>query len=72
MAAPEKVVCLSTVGAQITEPNLLNQLGIMEKELSTLSMPVALIRAAWFMENAAWDIEPAKKTGIIPSFFAAT
>ena len=68
MAVPEKVVCLSTVGAQVTEPNLLNQLGIMEKELSTLSMPVAFIRAAWFMENAAWDIEPAKKTGIIPSF----
>ena len=68
MAAPEKVVCLSTVGAQITEPNLLNQLGIMEKELSTLSMPMAFIRAAWFMENAAWDIEPAKKTGIISSF----
>lgn len=67
-AKPGKLVCLSTVGAQATQPNLLNQLGIVEKELSTLSIPVAFLRAAWFMENAAWDVAPARENGVIPSF----
>jgi len=65
---PGKLVCLSTVGAQATQPNLLSQLGIVEKELSTLSIPVAFLRAAWFMENAAWDVTPARENGVIPSF----
>jgi uncharacterized protein YbjT (DUF2867 family) len=65
---PRKLVCLSTVGAQATQPNLLSQLGIVEKELSTLSMSVAFLRAAWFMENAAWDVAPARESGVIPSF----
>ncbi|BCM25178.1 NmrA family NAD(P)-binding protein [Methyloradius palustris] len=68
IARPNKVVCLSTIGSQVSQPNLLNQLGIMEKELSTLSIPITFLRAAWFMENAAWDVEPAKTTGTIPSF----
>ncbi|MBB3655968.1 uncharacterized protein YbjT (DUF2867 family) [Rhizobium sp. BK650] len=67
-AKPGKLVCLSTVGAQSTQPNLLSQLGIVEKELSTLPIPVAFLRAAWFMENAAWDVAPARESGIIPSF----
>jgi NAD(P)H dehydrogenase (quinone) len=67
-AKPEKVVCLSTIGAQASEENLLSQLGLVERELSDLSMPVAFLRAAWFVENAAWDVGPAKETGIIPSF----
>jgi NAD(P)H dehydrogenase (quinone) len=67
-ARPAKLVCLSTIGAQATQPNLLNQLGIMEQMLATLPMPVAFLRAAWFMENAAWDVTPARETGIIPSF----
>lgn len=67
-AAPKKVVCLSTVGAQATEENLLSQLGLVEQALSTLPMPVAFLRAGWFMENSAWDIAPARESGIIPSF----
>jgi NAD(P)H dehydrogenase (quinone) len=67
-AKPEKVVCLSTVGAQAKEENLLSQLGLVERELSGLSMPIAFLRAAWFIENAAWDVGPAKETGIVPSF----
>ncbi len=67
-AKPGKLVCLSTVGAQAAQPNLLSQLGIVEKELSTLSIPVAFLRAAWFMENAAWDVAPARESGAIPSF----
>jgi uncharacterized protein YbjT (DUF2867 family) len=67
-ARPAKVVCLSTIGAQASETNLLTQLQIMERELGRLPMPIAFLRAAWFMENSAWDVEPAVKTGVIPSF----
>ncbi|WP_062387261.1 NmrA family NAD(P)-binding protein [Pseudomonas abietaniphila] len=65
---PGKVVCLSTIGAQATEPNLLNQLQWLEKSLSSLDLPVTFLRPGWFMENCAWDVEPAVQTGVIPSF----
>ena len=67
-AKPPKVVCLSTIGAQATRPNLLNQLGMVEQALGTLPTPVCFVRAAWFMENAAWDVAPARDTGVISSF----
>lgn len=67
-ALRKAIVCLSTIGAQATQMNLLTQLQIMEQQLSTLPMPVAFLRAAWFMENSSWDVEPARDTGIIPSF----
>jgi NAD(P)H dehydrogenase (quinone) len=66
-AKPEKVVALSTIGADATRPNLLNVLGRMEQAFSSLPMPVTFLRAAWFMENAAWDIASAK-TGLIQSY----
>jgi NAD(P)H dehydrogenase (quinone) len=64
---PGKVVFLSTVGAHVAEHNLLNNSKITEDMLRTTSVPVALLRAAWFMENAAWDVEAARK-GVVPSF----
>jgi NAD(P)H dehydrogenase (quinone) len=64
---PDKVVFLSTVGAQVAEPNLLNNSKITEEMLRTTSASVALLRAAWFMENAAWDVEAARR-GAIQSF----
>ncbi|CAH2811728.1 MAG: putative nucleoside-diphosphate-sugar epimerase [uncultured Caballeronia sp.] len=67
-AKPSKVVVLSTIGAQATQPNLLNQLQILEQELGTLPMPVVFLRAAWFIENAAWDVASARDSGIVPSF----
>jgi uncharacterized protein YbjT (DUF2867 family) len=67
-AKPSKVVCLSTIGAQATQPNLLNQLGLLERALGALPSPVCFLRAAWFMENAAWDVAPARDTGVVPSF----
>jgi len=60
-AKPKKVVALSTIGADSPNPNLLNALGLMEDALKTLPMPVTFLRAAWFMENAAWDIASARK-----------
>jgi len=67
-AKPKKVVCLSTVGAQAKEDNLLSQLGLVEQSLSGLPMPIAFLRAGWFMENSAWDIALARENGIMPSF----
>lgn len=64
---PGKVVFLSTVGAQVPEPNLLNNSKITEEMLRTTSVPVTLLRAGWFMENAAWDVEAARR-GAIRSF----
>ena len=61
-------MCLSTIGAQATQQNLLTQLQILEQEIGTLPLPVAFLRAAWFMENAAWDVAPARTTGVVPSF----
>ena len=66
-AQPRKVVCLSTIGAQATQPNLLTQLGLVEQALGALPLPVCFLRAAWFMENAAWDVVPARE-GVVPSF----
>jgi uncharacterized protein YbjT (DUF2867 family) len=64
---PGKVVFLSTVGAHVAELNLLNNSKITEEMLRTLPVPVGLLRAAWFMENASWDVEPAR-FGAISSF----
>jgi uncharacterized protein YbjT (DUF2867 family) len=66
-AKPEKVVALSTIGADAPQPNLLNVLGQMEETFAELPMPVTFLRAAWFMENAAWDIASAK-SGLIQSY----
>ncbi|WP_285424898.1 NmrA family NAD(P)-binding protein [Pseudomonas sp. efr-133-TYG-103a] len=68
VSRPGQIVCISTIGAQATQPNLLNQLQLLEQSLSTLSLPVTFLRPGWFMENCLWDIEPAVRTGVIPSF----
>jgi uncharacterized protein YbjT (DUF2867 family) len=65
---PAKVVSLSTIGAQALQPNLLQQHRLQEESLGTLPLPITFLRAAWFMENAAWDVAPARTTGVIPSF----
>jgi uncharacterized protein YbjT (DUF2867 family) len=67
-AAPERVVTLSSIGADADRPNLLNQLGLLERSLSELPMPIAFLRPAWFMENAAGDIQSASSAGVIRSY----
>jgi uncharacterized protein YbjT (DUF2867 family) len=67
-ARPGKVVCLSTIGAQATETNLLTQRTLMEQALSELPVPVTFLRPGWFMDNALWDVAPARDKGVIPSF----
>lgn len=71
-AAPRRVVCLSTVGAQASEENLLSQLGEMERVLGQLPMPVTFLRAAWFMENAVWDLPAAREQARIDSLLQPT
>lgn len=66
-ARPKKVVCLSTIGAQATQSNLLTQRTLLEQALGTLSLPVTFLRPAWFMENFAWDVAAARDSGLIPS-----
>jgi NAD(P)H dehydrogenase (quinone) len=67
-AHPGKVVCLSTIGAQATQSNLLTQRTLMEQALIELPMPVTFLRPGWFMENAAWDVGPARDEGVVHSF----
>ncbi|MBS7845956.1 NmrA family NAD(P)-binding protein [Pseudomonas fluorescens] len=67
-AAPKKVLCLSTIGAQALELNLLTQRTLMEQALSALDLPVTFLRPAWFMENSLYDVIAARETGVIHSF----
>jgi len=67
-AQPRRIVCLSTIGAQAVQTNLLTQRTLMEQALSALSIPVAFLRPGWFMENASWDVASARDDGILHSF----
>jgi uncharacterized protein YbjT (DUF2867 family) len=67
-ALPPKLVVLSTVGADAGQPNLLNQLGLLEQALADLPIRITFLRPGWFMENAAADIASAFNTGVIRSY----
>lgn len=66
-AHPRRAVFLSSIGAHVSRFNLLNNAGIFEAALRALELPVTILRPAWFMENAAGDLESAR-TGIIDSY----
>lgn len=66
-AQPAKLVVLSTIGANAAQPNLLNQLGMLEQAFADLPMPVTFLRAAWFMENASWNVTEARSDGVYSS-----
>src|SRR5438309_11287075 len=67
-ARPQRVVYLSTIGAQASQPNLLTQHTMIEKALGELPMPITFLRPAWFMENFRWDVAAARESGSIMSF----
>jgi NAD(P)H dehydrogenase (quinone) len=67
-ARPNRVVYLSTIGAQATRSNLLTQHSIIEQVLGSLSIPICFLRPGWFMENASWDVTPVARNGVFPSF----
>jgi uncharacterized protein YbjT (DUF2867 family) len=67
---PERALCLSTIGADAEEDNLLTQRTLMEQALATLRMPVTFLRPGWFIDNAALDVASARDEGVIRSFLA--
>jgi NAD(P)H dehydrogenase (quinone) len=67
-ARPGRVVYLSTIGAQATRSNLLTQHSIIEQVLGELPVPICFLRPGWFMENSSWDVAPAARNGVFPSF----
>src|SRR4051812_1106924 len=46
-ARPQRVVYLSTIGAQAREMNLLTQHSLIERAISDLPMPITFLRPAW-------------------------
>jgi NAD(P)H dehydrogenase (quinone) len=72
-SAPPRVVALSSIGAHRGSGlGLITQLHILEQELGGLPTPIAFLRAGWFMENARWDVGPARTSGEIPSYLHPT
>jgi uncharacterized protein YbjT (DUF2867 family) len=67
-ARPQRVVCLSTIGADAPHDNLLTQRTLMERSLSAIGLPVTFLRPGWFMENALWDVASARDEGVVRSF----
>lgn len=67
-ARPQRVVCLSTIGADAPHDNLLTQRTLMERSLSSIGLPVTFLRPGWFMENALWDVASARDEGVVRSF----
>jgi uncharacterized protein YbjT (DUF2867 family) len=68
MARPPRIVCLSTIGADVPHDNLLTQRTLMEQSLNTIGLPVTFLRPGWFMENAMWDVASARDEGVLRSF----
>jgi uncharacterized protein YbjT (DUF2867 family) len=61
-AKPARVVALSSIGAQQSSgTGLIQSLHILEEELSALPIPVAFLRAGWFIENSRWDVPSARE-----------
>ena len=67
-ARPPKAVVLSTIGADAAQPNLLNALRYLEQALADVDLPITFLRAAWFMENAEWDVASARERGVVTSY----
>jgi uncharacterized protein YbjT (DUF2867 family) len=71
-ARPGRVLELSTIGADAAQDNLLSQHMLLEAALGELPLPLTILRPAWFVENAAWDVASARDEGVIHSFLAPT
>ena len=67
-AKPEKVLCLSTIGADAVHDNLLSQRTMLEAALGQLPLPLTILRPAWFIDNVAWEVSTVRDTGVIHSF----
>lgn len=67
-ARPKRVLCLSTIGGDAVQDNLLSQRTMMEKAVTAVGMPLTILRPGWFIENALWDVPSARDNGVIHSF----
>jgi len=67
-ARPERVLSVSSIGADANRDSLLSQLALFEIVLRALPLPLTILRPAWYVENAAWDLASARETGVIHSF----
>ena len=57
-----KFVTLSSIGAEKpSRLGLITTLHLLEQQLSALPIPSAFLRAGWFMENSAWDVDSARQ-----------
>ena len=71
-ARPGRVLQLSTIGADAVHDNLLSQHTLLEAALRDLPLPLTVLRPAWFVENAVWDVASARDEGVIRSFLVPT
>lgn len=67
-ARTQRVLCLSTIGADAVHDNLLRQRTMMEEALFKLGVPLTFLRLGWFIENALWDVASARDEGVIRNF----
>ena len=68
-ARPPKAVYLSSIGSE--KPHglgLITSTNMLETAVAPLGIPSAFLRAAWFMENFAGDVQAARYTGEIESY----
>ena len=69
-AAVAHVVALSSVGAH--QPKGTGNIGTtwdFEQQLHGLKSPLTVLRAANFMENWAWSLQPVLTQGVLPTMF---
>lgn len=67
---PGKVVALSSIGSeQGSGLGLITSTHMMEEALKPLWLPVAFLRAGSFMENYKWDVQAARYTGEIETYY---
>ncbi|WP_394834557.1 NAD(P)H-binding protein [Pendulispora rubella] len=68
LAKPARALYLSTIGADAPHENLLSQHTLIEAALGGAALPLTILRPAWFLENAAWDVPTARDAGMVPSY----
>ena len=70
-ARPGKVVALSSIGSEQDHGlGLITSTHMLEEALKPLGLPTAFLRAGSFMENYKWDVQAARYTGEIESYYA--
>lgn len=70
-AGVPRVLALSSVGGHRPHGlGLITQARLLEEALREQPFATAILRPGWYMENSAWDIEPARETGEMASFLA--